>query len=144
MPEPSDILNEVRADVQESFEHVLERNRRSFVPRFHESDDDLRPLVSDAQRVAAVPWEFDCVHVGTFLGIPATFLELTLRGATFVNFAAGEDPNTWGFRRYIDYLGALNQLGVSGIQRPVLTDEQYETWVENNRDRRGGGPDPTE
>ncbi len=93
---------------------------------------DLEPMQSFAQsdELVAVPWNYACVHTGTFLDIPATFIPLDLQGVTFVH-VRGEDRREWDFHRYIDYLGALQQLGVSMSIRPALSDEEYDNWVKN-------------
>jgi hypothetical protein len=84
---------------------------------------------SDAS-VVPVPWRFHCTHRGRFLGVPATFVELDLRGATFVH-AVGATERDWVLFRYVDYLGALHQMGAGTVTRPALTPDQYANWLAN-------------
>ena len=93
---------------------------------------DLEPMQSFAQsdQLVAVPWRYACTHTGTFLDIPATFVPLELQGVTFVH-VLDDNRESWQFHRYVDYLGALQQLGVSMSVRPALSEKEYNNWVEN-------------
>ena len=131
MPENREVIEQVREDIEVSFAGVLERRGDGLTTNLNQ-EDPMPALVSDEVGFAAVPWEFPCTHVGMFLGIPPTFLDLVLRGATFVDIRE-DDPARWGYYRYIDYHGALNQIGVTGIERPALSDEDYLRWVDDPR-----------
>jgi hypothetical protein len=53
------------------------------------------------------------------LDIEETGVNFELRGTTFVDIR--EDESYWVYYRYIDFIGALHQLGVPTVARPVLT-----------------------
>ena len=61
------------------------------------------------------------------------FVELELRGLTVVQVAG--DSEGWQYSRFVDFLGALHQMGVTTTTRPMLTSERYEAW---NDAIRGG------
>ena len=93
-------------------------------------DSGLVPsaTVAASDDVIAVPWAYTCKHTGTFVGIPATQVTLSLVGVTFVHVAVEMAPQEWQFHRFIDYIGALHQMGVSAVARPALNPDQYEAW----------------
>jgi hypothetical protein len=101
-----------------------------------EVDEELTVLTSDEFVVA--PWIYPCTHTGMFLGVPATYIDLDLRGTTFVDIRRAR--NRWKFFRYIDYVGALHQLGVSTSGRPSLSESQYDNWNTRNAPRRASAP----
>jgi hypothetical protein len=82
-------------------------------------------LLASSSSVVAVPWRYHGVHVESFLGVPATGRTVDLQGATFV-LMKSEDENDWAYVRYIDYLGMLNQLGVSMDSRPAFMPADFE------------------
>lgn len=96
-------------------------------------ESDLEPMQSFAQsdQLVAVPWRYECTHTGTFLEIPATHVALQLQGVTFVR-VHDDNRESWEFHRYVDYLGALQQIGVSMSVRPALSEKEYNNWVENS------------
>src|SRR4051812_9307291 len=51
-------------------------------------------VVAASEVVVVVPWSYQCVHAGVFLGIPPTFIQFELRGTTIVE-VAGRQQNTW-------------------------------------------------
>jgi hypothetical protein len=85
--------------------------------------------VATSDSVVVVPWVYKCVHTGPFLGVQPTFIEFELRGATFVN---AESPNVeeWLYHRFVDYLCALHEIGISTNVRPALSPEEYLVWDE--------------
>ena len=85
----------------------------------HECDLDEDQALATADVLVAVPWKYPCTHVGTFMNIEATGLDFDLHGTTFVDVRGPSD--SWTYYRYIDFIGALHQLGVSTDVRPVLT-----------------------
>jgi hypothetical protein len=87
-------------------------------------------LVATASELVAVPWIYRCVHVGEFLGVPPTYVQLEIRGTTFVRATSTQSAN-WVYYRYIDFIGVLHQMGVSTTTRPALTPEQYDNWLAN-------------
>jgi hypothetical protein len=90
--------------------------------------DDSSPLDEDdaiatSDTLVVVPWRYPCTHTGTFLDIPPTFVDFELRGTTFINIRT--EP--WTYYRYIDFIGALHQIGVSTNGRPVSTAPDDDT-----------------
>jgi aminoglycoside phosphotransferase (APT) family kinase protein len=94
---------------------------------------NLEPMAvtAQAETLVAVPWRFPCTHTGDFLGVPATYIDLELRGATFVE-VNGPDAASWTYYRFIDFLSALHQIGVSTDGRPALTADEYANWRERS------------
>jgi hypothetical protein len=126
----------VERDIREGFEGTLDaEGPNAFVIGLHGATLDVTELVAPSDSaVVPVPWTFRCRHNGMFLGIPATLIEMDLRGTTFV-LPRGDDAEQWMLFRYIDYLSVLHQMGVSTSVRPALTQEEYENWLVN----RAGG-----
>lgn len=131
------VLEAVAADIAGGFEGVFSSGE--FRRELHGSDLDENEVFATAKELVAVPWVYRCRHIGDFLGVPPTFIEIELRGATFVRVVS-PDPKEWDYFRYIDYVGALHQLGVTTTSRPALTVDEFENWAENNQDvARGVG-----
>ena len=124
------VARSIEADIQNGFAGALEPI--GFVRDLDGADLDEGDLVATAEQLVVVPWIYRCAHVGEFLGIPPTYIELELRGTTFVRVGSG-DESEWEFYRYIDYLGALHQIGVSTASRPALTAEEFAVWAERSR-----------
>jgi hypothetical protein len=121
----------VENDIRGGFDGVLDATGSSaFVFELEDGGLASEDVIATSDSVVVVPWAFHCTHRGSFLGVPATFVELDLRGATFVH-VNGEDSDRWILYRYVDYVGALHQMGVSTVQRPVLSPEEYANWLAN-------------
>jgi hypothetical protein len=127
------VVNSIEADIRSGFAGALESI--GFVRDLDGADLVEDDLVATAEQLVVVPWIYRCAHVGEFLGIPPTYIELELRGTTFVR-VEGDSEKEWEFYRYIDYLGALHQIGVSTASRPALTADEYAVWVERSRSER--------
>ncbi len=128
MPIDDDIVtravDSVRQDVVEGFAAALSPRDHGF-----QIDLDGSPAVgavTTSESMVTVPWAYACVHTGPFLGVPPTYVDVELRGATVVRVEGVQAE--WSYHRYIDFLGALHQLGVSTSVRPVLTPDQYANW----------------
>jgi hypothetical protein len=121
-------LKSVEHDLIAGFEGVLEPCE--FSRDLHGAQLEHEQLFATSEHLVVVPWVFRAVHVGELLGVPPTFVEIELRGTTFVH-ASAKDPSEWAYYRYVDYLGALHQLGVT-VSRPALTSDEYSVW----KDRR--------
>jgi hypothetical protein len=91
--------------------------------------DDLAEadVIAASETFVAVPWVFACVHTGPFLDVQPTYIRFQLHGTTFVH-AAAPDAGDWIFYRFIDFLGALYDLGISTSVRPALTADEYLAW----------------
>jgi hypothetical protein len=63
----------------------------------------------------AVEWTYRGRHVGNLGGILGTGKVLTVEGVTIVEQRDGEAPR---FKRYVDWAGAMSQLGVTASFRP--------------------------
>ncbi len=125
------VLDTVGPDIREGFKGAF--RPISFGRDLHGAGlaDEKSFATSDSLVVA--PWVLRAQHVGDFLGVPPTYIEFELRGATFVQVAADDPGNSdkWAYFRYIDYVGALQQLGVTTTTRPALTAAEYAVWSEN-------------
>jgi hypothetical protein len=121
-------LENIEDEVRSGFPGLApntDQGRPVFQAELHDADDlDDDEIVARTERGVAVPWVYRCTHVDDFLGVPATWVNLELRGATFVR-VTDDDPLQWEYYRYIDYIGALHQMGVSVISRPALTPRQF-------------------
>src|SRR5262245_45785920 len=132
----ADALDMIQDDIKGGFDGVLDANGSSaFQFELDEAPLASGDVIATTESVVIAPWVFRCTHSGTFLGVPATFVELELRGTTFVHVNSEESGN-WLLYRYIDYLGALHQMGASTVTRPALMPDEYENWLAN---RAGGG-----
>jgi hypothetical protein len=85
--------------------------------------------VATSESVVVVPWVYKCVHTGPFLGVQPTYISFDLRGATFVK-ADSPDIEEWLYHRFVDYLCALHEIGISTNVRPALSPEEYLVWDE--------------
>jgi len=138
MPLSPEILNQVvgiaEKDVVEGFQAMLEpvSDDRSFDVVLPDSDLPVDQVVTASDQVIAVPWVFHARHVGSFLGVPATYQPVDLAGTTFIT-KPGDDESEWTYTRYIDFLGALNQMGVSVVTRPALTPDEFQLYREQAR-----------
>jgi hypothetical protein len=134
----SDVLESVAADIRGGFEGILSSGE--FVRELNGVTDlGENDVIATALQLVVVPWVYRCTHVGDFLGVPPTYIALELRGTTFVRVLS-PDPKGWDYFRYIDYLSALHQLGVTTTSRPALTIKQFENW-NNNREPTGREPE---
>jgi hypothetical protein len=93
---------------------------------------EVQVVAASEASVVVVPWVYSCVHTGTFLDIPATYIHFDLRGATFVNVGPS-NPNDWMYHRFVDFLCALHHIGVYTSVRPALTVPEYLHWDEQRR-----------
>jgi hypothetical protein len=118
-------LRSVEVDVADGFAGVF--SARGFTRDLNGASLDENAVVATTSELVVVPWVYSCTHVGEFLGVPPTYIELELRGTTFVH-ATGPDPEAWDYYRYIDFVGALQQLGVTTTSRPALTADEYDNW----------------
>ena len=147
--DPDEVLREaISVDVKGCFASSLTSRIDEGAPltfgllEWHDETEELNSeLVSfpRSEQLAAIPWTYSCTHTGDFLGVPPTYLDIELRGATFVDVRNGdgqEGRRGWTFYRYVDYLGALQQIGVTTATRPVANPERYADWRQNWDDRR--------
>jgi hypothetical protein len=120
----------VRDDVLGGFDGVLSPdpdNDPVFSIELEESGVDESDAVAASDSIVVVPWVYRCVHTGTFLDIPPTYIHFALRGATFVSIAA-DDSEEWIYHRFVDFLCALHHIGVSTSARPALNVAEYLEW----------------
>src|SRR4051812_40374217 len=123
-------MDNVRSDIINAFADSLtpDNDAGGFRIELSRGDRDsegaLPPdvVVATSDEVVAVPWVYPCVHIGEFLGVAPTFIRFELSGVTFVPTAGASD--NWKYHRYIDFLYALQQMGVT-LTRPTLTSEEY-------------------
>lgn len=111
----------VQRDVEDGFKGALEaREEAAFAFGLHGPDLNDFDAVTTSDTLVVVPWRYPCTHVGTFLDVPATNEKLELRGTTFVDIRG--PSNAWTYYRYIDFIGALHQIGAAYDVRPVRAD----------------------
>ena len=121
-----DVLANIQSDIEGGFDGILApKNGFAFGLLDSEIQSDQAVALSDNLVVA--PWQYDCVHIGVLADVPATHVEFVLRGVTVAHVVDG-DPDNALYHRYIDYLGALHQIGVSTAVRPALDPAQYDNW----------------
>ena len=128
-------LRNIQVDIAEGFEGML--SARGFNRDLNGAELTENEVFATSDHLVVVPWIYRCTHTGDFLGVPPTYVDLELRGTTFVH-ACASDPEEWDYYRYIDFIGALQQLGVTTTSRPALTEEEYGNWLE----RRPPSPAP--
>jgi len=115
----------VARDVQDGFKGVLDpREDASFAISLHDSDLNDFAAVTTSDTLVVIPWQYPCTHVGAFLDIPATNARFELRGTTFVDIRG--PSSGWTYYRYIDFIGALHQIGAAYDVRPVRADNLEE------------------
>jgi hypothetical protein len=71
--------------------------------------------------ITAVPWTYQCRHVGDFNGIFPTGRNLEIQGVTFVDNRGGRTL----LHRYVDWAGVFTQLGMAVSARVSVTEEEY-------------------
>lgn len=122
-------IDRVRMDIMGGFDGILDPigGLGAFSVDLNDSPLASNDIIATSEIVVVVPWVYRCKHTGTFLNVPATYVEFGLLGTTFVHVAAG-DPDAWTFYRYIDYLCALHHMGVSTSVRPALGTDEYLEW----------------
>src|SRR5690242_1041258 len=101
-------IQNVQIDVEGGFEGVLTALTDGFQVGLVDFAD--AQAVTSSDLVVTVPWSYRCTHTGRFLEIDPTFVELELRGITAVQVDGESDD--WRYHRYIDFLGAVHQIGV--------------------------------
>ena len=127
------VLERFSNDITESFADALSPASDPAVTIGLNEIVPSEPVLTQAELVAvsdalvAIPWSYNCIHTGVFVGIPATYITFELRGTTFVD-PRDSNPHRWTYYRYVDFIGALHQIGVQTSVRPALTDEQYLNW----------------
>ena len=112
----------VQFDIEDSFKEMLSsRSDAPFAFGLHDSNLDDETTFATSDQLVVLPWRYPCTHTGTFLDIPPTEVDFELRGTTFVDIRY-DDESTWIYYRYIDFIGALHQLGIPTVARPVRAD----------------------
>ncbi|HUQ40662.1 MAG TPA: hypothetical protein VM030_10960 [Acidimicrobiales bacterium] len=93
--------------------------------------NDDRPLTNETATV--VPWTWSGVHRGRTDLVPYAPTErpVTVEGVTVVTEGVEGEPE---FRRFVDWLGALGQIGVSLTDRPVFDDPSVLEGLEESAD----------
>jgi SnoaL-like polyketide cyclase len=126
----AEVLKEVRDDVIQGYADALEPRGGSegFAMGLEGSGLAAEESFATSDDLVAVPWTYACTQTGPFLDIQATQVDLVLRGVTFVQVIT-DNPANWWYYRYVDYLGALHQLGVSTSVRPALSPDEYQNWI---------------
>jgi hypothetical protein len=125
--------NNVAQDIHDSFSKYIQPSPTGeFAVELPGVQLAERDVIVASESVVAVPWVFRGEHVDVFLSVPATGLPIELRGATFVDVSSGKESD-WTYSRFIDYLGALHQLGVTGVSRPAFGPDYFQEVVKYMR-----------
>ena len=138
MPLSDEILTTAATNVEEDvttfFSAYLEPAgpKGGFAIELNGVEISPRELVVSSNSVVGVPWAFRGIHIADFLGVCKSGILVELLGATFVN-ASSQKEDDWTYSRYIDYLGALHQLGVSAVSRPAFMPGDFEEVVKYMR-----------
>jgi hypothetical protein len=126
-PTITDALLAIEQDLRRGFDGVLAPREPAFERSLNGVEDmPAEKLVATAEQLVVVPWLYRCTHVGNFLGVPPTYFDLDLRGTTFIDVRGVSD--LWTCYRYIDFIGALHQMGISTTSRPAFTPDQLKVW----------------
>jgi hypothetical protein len=125
------ILDTIEPDLNECFKGSF--RPLDYAPHLEGADLPAAKTFATSDVLVVVPWLLRAVHIGEFLGVPQTLVEVEVRGTTIVQVAEDhpDDTRLWAYYRYIDYLGVLQQLGVMTTTRPALTADEYANWTDN-------------
>jgi hypothetical protein len=131
----TEAIRNVGHDVVDSFKDILTPQKgKAFAVELHDSDLNETEPYARSDVLVAVPWVFHCTHTGPLLGIPATWVDLDLRGTTFVDIR--DVAGNWRYFRYIDFIGALHQIGVSTDTRPALTESEFTNYENESKKKK--------
>lgn len=108
---------DVAAGIGDIFKADLEVDGGAFAlgPPFDSQDE------AGHDGVVAVPWRYECRHVGNFRNLFPTGRSLTIHGVTFVD-GRGDEPV---FHRYVDWAGVFTQLGLTVSGRVLVDEDAY-------------------
>jgi ketosteroid isomerase-like protein len=84
-----------------------------FRSAFSSLEHALEELVSEGDDVA-VRLRFKGIHMGDFMGVPASGKQFAVEGAAFLRIAGGKVARLWGF---LDQTGLMQQIG--GLPAPA-------------------------
>jgi hypothetical protein len=121
MPDPNEALQLVRDDVTEgigrwllSSDDLQNAGFRVLEP----FDDEPEPVRSPATGTVVVPWAWVGRHEEDVMGYLPTHQVVELRGVTLVR----DTPDGPGFTRFVDWVSALAQMGITMATRPIEDD----------------------
>ena len=121
MPEPREAEDLVRRDVEEGIGSWLLADESVEGAGFRLLEDlgleDGHLTNSDAGTVA-IPWGYRGRHERDVMGLLPTGRIIDIKGVTLVH-ETSDGPR---FSRFVDWIGALGQMGVGLFSRPVLDD----------------------
>lgn len=116
IPDSDRLAAEVHEDLNRAFADALDAQSARFeVP--DEFAAEAEPMAND--RFAALPWRYSAEHTGVLGGLQPTGKTLHIEGVTIVEDLDGSEPS---FRRIIDWVAVMAQLGLSTSGRPVVDD----------------------
>jgi steroid delta-isomerase-like uncharacterized protein len=92
----------------------LKRSVKDWCLAFPDTTTIVDDLVAEADVVAA-RWTSTATHRGTFLGIPATGVRVTVTGSGLFRLANGRIVESWD---HFDALGLVQQLGGRIVPEP--------------------------
>ena len=75
---------------------------------FSDVNYSINDILADGDK-AVIRFTMQATHKGTFMGIPPTGKQITVKGVEIDKIVGGKIAETWDF---LDSMGMMNQLGV--------------------------------
>lgn len=85
------------------------KNSVTGAPAFPDLNYAIEDILAEGDKTVAT-FTMRATHKGTYMGIPATGKQITVKGVEINRIAGGKIVETWDF---MDSLGMMNQLGVT-------------------------------
>ena len=121
----------VEADIRTGFDKILSVG--DFKRELDGCTLDEDAVFATAEHLVVAPWVYRCTHIGDFLGVPPTYVDLELRGTTFVHVPS-PDPEELVVFPVHRLRRRASPARVSTTSRPALTVDEFENWAKNNQD----------
>lgn len=83
------------------------KNSTTGAPAFPDLNYAIEDIIAEGDKTVAI-FTMQATHQGTYMGIPATGKQITVKGVEINRIADGKIVETWDF---MDSLGMMNQLG---------------------------------
>ena len=121
MPDANEALQRVQEDVEKGIgswlveADELENSGFRVLEPFNAEDVPIR---SAATGTVVVPWAWVGRHDEDVMGYLPTGQRVEVRGVTLVR----DTPDGLGFTRFVDWISALAQIGVTIASRPITDD----------------------
>lgn len=109
---------------------AIDRTAKQAIRRADFADESVGSALHVDDELSVVPWEFDCVHVGSFQTLPPTGRSFTMRGTTFISRESPTGPPRGDgverevvARRYINWMDVVADLDIAVSYRHVRAAE---------------------